>query len=89
LHKSVGDFWNKSKKVASEGTKKLLGQDKDYSDKSGKEWLKHHSYVNQISDDFQKNLKKSHGNMFDALKKTTGDSLGNIAHNFGDKWDTI
>ena len=57
LHKSVGDFWNKSKKVASEGTKKLLGQDKDYSDKSGKEWLKHHSYVNQISDDFQKNLK--------------------------------
>lgn len=89
LHKSVGDFWNKSKKVASEGTKKLLGQDKDYSDKSGKEWLKHHSYVNQISDDFQKNLKKSHGNMFDALKKTTSDSLGNIAHNFGDKWNAI
>lgn len=89
LHKSVGDFWNKSKKVASEGTKKILGQDKDYSDKSGKEWLKHHSYVNQISDDFQKNLKKSHGNMFDALKKTTSDSLGNIAHNFGDKWNAI
>ena len=89
LHKSVGDFWNKSKKVASEGTKKLLGQDKDYAKKSGKEWLKHHSYVSQISSDFQKNLKKSHGNMLDALKKTTGDSLGKIAHNFGEKWDAI
>lgn len=89
LHKSVGDFWNKSKKVASEGTKKLLGQDRDYSDKSGEEWLKHHSYVSQISSDFQKNLKKSHGNMLDALKQTTGDQLHKIAHNFADKWDSI
>lgn len=89
LHKSVGNFWDKSKKVASEGTKKLLGQDRDYANKSGKEWLKHHSYVSQISSDFQKNLKKSHGNMLDALKKTTGDSLGKIAHNFGEKWDAI
>ena len=89
LHKSVGDFWNKSKKVASEGTKKLLDKTKDYAKKSGKEWLKHHSYVSKISDDFQKNLKKSHGNMLDALKKTTGDSLGKIAHNFGEKWDAI
>lgn len=89
LHKSVGDFWNKSKKVASEGTKKLLGQDRDYSDKSGEEWLKHHSYVSQISSDFQKNLKKSHGNMLDALRRTTGDQLHKIAHNFAEKWDAI
>lgn len=89
LHKSVGDFWNKSKKVASEGTKKLLGQDRDYSDKSGEEWLKHHSYVSQISSDFQKNLKKSHGNMLDALGRTTGDQLHKIAHNFAEKWDAI
>lgn len=89
LHKSVGNFWDKSKKATSDGTKKLLDKTKDYANKSGKEWLKHHSYVSQISDDFQKNLKKSHGNMFDALKKTTGDSLGKIAHNFGEKWDAI
>ena len=89
LHKSVGDFWNKSKKVASEGTKKLLGQDKDYAKKSGKEWLKHHSYVSKISDDFQKNLKKSHGNMLDALKKTTANQLHKIASNFSDKWTAI
>lgn len=89
LHKSVGDFWNKSKKATSDGTKKLLDKTKDYAKKSGKEWLKHHSYVSKISDDFQKNLKKSHGNMLDALKKTTGDSLGKIAHNFGEKWDAI
>lgn len=89
LHKSVGDFWTNSKKIASEGTKKLLGQDKEYRDKSGKEWLKHHSYVTDISNDFQKNLKKSHGNMLDALKQTTGDQLHKIAHNFADKWDSI
>lgn len=89
LHKSVGNFWDKSKKATSDGTKKLLDKTKDYANKSGKEWLKHHSYVSQISDDFQKNLKKSHGNMLDALKKTTGDSLGKIAHNFGEKWDAI
>lgn len=89
LHKSVGDFWDKSKKATSDGTKKLLDKTKDYANKSGKEWLKHHSYVSQISDDFQKNLKKSHGNMLDALKKTTGDSLGKIARNFGEKWDAI
>ncbi len=89
LHKSVGDFWTNSRKIASEGTKKLLGQDKNYSDKSGKEWLKHHSYVTDISNDFQKNLKKSHGNMLDALKQTTGDQLHKIAHNFADKWDSI
>ena len=89
LHKSVGDFWNKSKKATSDGTKKLLDKTKDYVKKSGKEWLKHHSYVSKISDDFQKNLKKSHGNMLDALKKTTGDSLGKIAHNFGEKWTAI
>lgn len=89
LHKSVGNFWDKSKKATSDGTKRLLDKTKDYANKSGKEWLKHHSYVSQISDDFQKNLKKSHGNMLDALKKTTGDSLGKIAHNFGEKWDAI
>lgn len=89
LHKSVGDFWTNSRKIASEGTKKLLGQDKEYRDKSGKEWLKHHSYVTDISNDFQKNLKKSHGNMLDALKQTTGDQLHKIAHNFADKWDSI
>ncbi|MBW0438376.1 tape measure protein [Lactobacillus gasseri] len=89
LHKSVGDFWTNSRKIASEGTKKLLGQDKNYSDKSGKEWLKHHSYVTDISNDFQKNLKKSHGNMLDALGRTTGDQLHKIAHNFAEKWDAI
>lgn len=89
LHKSVGNFWDKSKKVASEGTKKLLGQDRDYANKSGKEWLKHHSYVSKISDDFQKNLKKSHGNVLDALKKTTANQLHKIASNFSDKWTAI
>lgn len=89
LHKSVGDFWNKSKKVTSDGTKKLLDKTKDYVKKSGKEWLKHHSYVSKISDDFQKNLKKSHGNMLDALKKTTANQLHKIASNFSDKWTAI
>lgn len=89
LHKSVESFWNNSKKTATDGTKKLLDKTKDYVKKSGKEWLKHHSYVSKISDDFQKNLKKSHGNMLDALKKTTGGSLGKIAHNFSEKWSDI
>lgn len=89
LNKSVGTFWNKSKKATSDGTKKLLDKTKDYVKKSGKEWLKHHSYVSKISDDFQKNLKKNHGNMLDALKQTTGDQLHKIAHNFADKWDSI
>lgn len=89
LHKSVGDFWNKSKKATSDGTKKLLDKTKDYVKKSGKEWLKHHSYVSKISDDFQKNLKKSHGNMLDALKKTTANQLHKIASNFSDKWTAI
>ena len=89
LHKSVESFWNNYKKTATDGAKKLLDKTKDYVKKSGKEWLKHHSYVSKISDDFQKNLKKSHGNMLDALKKTTGDSLGKIAHNFVEKWDAI
>lgn len=89
LHKSVGDFWNKSKKATSDGTKKLLDKTKDYAKKSGKEWLKHHSYVSKISDDFQKNLKKSHGNMLDALKKTTASQLHKIASNFSDKWTAI
>ena len=89
LHKSVGDFWNKSKKATSDGTKKLLDKTKDYAKKSGKEWLKHHSYVSKISDDFQKNLKKSHGNMLDALKKTTANQLHKIASNFSDKWTAI
>ena len=89
LHKSVGDFWNKSKKATSDGTKKLLDKTKDYAKKSGKEWLKHHSYVSKISDDFQKNLKKSHGNMLDALNKTTANQLHKIASNFSDKWTAI
>lgn len=89
LNKSVGDFWNKSKKATSDGTKKLLDKTKDYVNKSGKEWFKHHSYVSKISDDFQKNLKKSHGNMLDALKKTTANQLHNIASNFSDKWTAI
>ena len=89
LNKSVGTFWNKAKKSSADGTKKLLEETKGYAKESGKEWLKHHSYVTDISNDFQKNLKKSHGNMLDALKKTTGDSLGKIAHNFGEKWDAI
>lgn len=89
LHKSVGNFWDKSKKATSDGTKKLLDKTKDYANKSGKEWLKHHSYVSQISSDFQKNLKKSHGNMLDALGRTTGDQLHKIAHNFAEKWDAI
>ena len=89
LHKSVGDFWNKSKKATSDGTKKLLDKTKDYAKKSDKEWLKHHSYVSKISDDFQKNLKKSHGNVLDALKKTTANQLHKIASNFSDKWTAI
>lgn len=89
LKKSVSTFWDKSKKASEDGTKKLLGQTKDYSKESEKEWLKHHSEINGISDDFQKNMKKSHGNMLDALKRTTSDQLGHISKNFGDKWDAI
>lgn len=89
LNKSVGTFWNKAKKSSADGTKKLLEETKGYAKESGKEWLKHHSYVTDISNDFQKNLKKNHGNMLDALKQTTGDQLHKIAHNFADKWDSI
>lgn len=89
LNKSVGTFWNKAKKSSADGTKKLLEENKGYAKESGKEWLKHHSYVTDISNDFQKNLKKNHGNMLDALKQTTGDQLHKIAHNFADKWDSI
>lgn len=89
LNKSVGTFWNKAKKSSADGTKKLLDKTKEYAKESGKEWLKHHSYVTDISDDFQKNLKKSHGNMLEALKKTTGDQLHKIASSFADKWNEI
>lgn len=89
LNKSVGTFWNKAKKSSADGTKKLLEETKGYAKESGKEWLKHHSYVTDISNDFQKNLKKNHGNMLEALKQTTGDQLHKIAHNFADKWDSI
>lgn len=89
LNKSVGTFWNKAKKSSSDGTKKLLEETKGYAKESGKEWLKHHSYVTDISDDFQKNLKKNHGNMLEALKKTTGDQLHKIANSFSDKWNAI
>lgn len=89
LNKSVGTFWNKAKKRSSDGTKKLLEETKGYAKESGKEWLKHHSYVTDISDDFQKNLKKNHGNMLEALKKTTGDQLHKIANSFSDKWNAI
>lgn len=89
LNKSVGTFWNKAKKSSSDGTKKLLEETKGYAKESGKEWLKHHSYVTDISDDFQKNLKKNHGNMLEALKKTTGDQLHKIANIFSDKWNAI
>lgn len=89
LNKSVGTFWNKAKKSSADGTKKLLDKTKEYAKESGKEWLKHHSYVTEISDDFQKNLKKSHGNMLEALKKTTGDQLHKIASSFADKWNEI
>mgnify|MGYP002613369064 FL=1 len=89
LNKSVGTFWNKAKKSSSDGIKKLLEETKGYAKESGKEWLKHHSYVTDISDDFQKNLKKNHGNMLEALKKTTGDQLHKIANSFSDKWNAI
>lgn len=89
LNKSVGTFWNKAKKSSSDGTKKLLEETKGYAKESGKEWLKHHSYVTDISDDFQKNLKKNHGNMLEALKKTTGDQLHKIVNSFSDKWNAI
>ena len=89
LNKSVGTFWNKAKKSSADGTKKLLEETKGYAKESGKEWLKHHSYVTDISNDFQKNLKKNHGNMLETLKQTTGDQLHKIAHNFADKWDSI
>ncbi|MDU8979014.1 MAG: tape measure protein [Lactobacillus paragasseri] len=54
LNKSVGTFWNKAKKSSADGTKKLLEETKGYAKESGKEWLKHHSYVTDISNDFQK-----------------------------------
>lgn len=89
LKKSVSTFWDKSKKASEDGTKKLIHTTKDYTKDAEKEWLKHHSYVIDISNDFQKNMKKSHGNMLDALKRTTNDQLGKISKNFGEKWDAI
>lgn len=89
LNKSVGTFWNKAKKSSADGTKKLLEETKGYAKESGKEWFKHHSYVTDISNDFQKNLKKSHGNMLEALKQTTGNQLHKIATSFSDKWNAI
>lgn len=89
LNKSVGTFWNKAKKSSADGTKKLLEETKGYAKESVKEWFKHHSYVTDISNDFQKNLKKSHGNMLEALKQTTGNQLHKIATSFSDKWNAI
>lgn len=89
LNKSVGTFWNKAKKSSADGTKKLLEETKGYAKESGKEWFKHHSYVTDISNDFQKNLKKSNGNMLEALKQTTRNQLHKIATSFSDKWNAI
>ncbi|WP_276804876.1 NlpC/P60 family protein [Lactobacillus hominis] len=89
LNKSVDNFWTKTKKTSSKGNQKLIKTTKENAKESLKEWKKHHKAELDVFDDFQKNLKKNHGNLFDALKDTASDSLAKLQKGFSDKWSAI
>ncbi len=89
LNKSADSTWKSVKKCAESGTKDLLGNLKNYASEAGKRWKDHHKAELDVYDDFSRNLKKNHGNMFEALKATSRDSLSKLKKGFSDKWNDI
>lgn len=89
LNKSADSTWKSVKKGAESGTKDLLGNLKKYASEAGKRWKDHHKIELDVYNDFAKNLKKNHGNMFKALKATSRDSLEKLKKGFSDKWNQI
>lgn len=89
LNKSADSTWKSVKKGAESGTKDLLGNLKKYASEAGKRWKDHHKIELDVYNDFSKNLKKNHGNMFEALKATSRDSLEKLKKGFSDKWNQI
>lgn len=89
LNKLADSTWKSVKKGAESGTKDLLGNLKGYASEAGKRWKDHHKAELDVYDDFSRNLKKNHGNMFEALKATSRDSLNKLKKGFSDKWNDI
>lgn len=89
LNKSADSTWKSVKKGAEAGTKDLLGNLKNYASEAGKKWKDHHKAELDVYDDFSRNLKKNHGNLFEALKATSRDSLNKLKKGFSDKWNDI
>lgn len=89
LNKSADSIWKSVKKGAESGTKDLLGNLKNYASEAGKKWKDHHKAELDVYDDFSRNLKKNHGNLFEALKATSRDSLNKLKKGFSDKWNDI
>lgn len=89
LDKSADSTWKSVKKGAESGTKDLLGNLKNYASEAGKKWKDHHKAELDVYDDFSRNLKKNHGNLFEALKATSRDSLNKLKKGFSDKWNDI
>lgn len=89
LNKSADSTWKSVKKGAESGTKDLLGNLKNYASGAGKKWKDHHKAELDVYDDFSRNLKKNHGNLFEALKATSRDSLNKLKKGFSDKWNDI
>lgn len=89
LNKSADSTWKSVKKGAESGTKDLLGNLKNYASEAGKKWKDHHKAELDVYDDFSRNLKKNHGNLFEALKATSRDSLNKLKKGFSDKWNDI
>lgn len=87
--KSWDKHWKSTKKGAESGTKDLLGNLKNYASEAGKKWKDHHKAELDVYDDFSRNLKKNHGNLFEALKATSRDSLNKLKKGFSDKWNDI
>lgn len=89
LNKSADSTWKSVKKGAESGTKDLLGNLKNYASEAGKKWKDYHKAELDVYDDFSRNLKKNHGNLFEALKATSRDSLNKLKKGFSDKWNDI
>ena len=89
LNKLADSTWTSVKKGAESGTKDLLGNLKKYASEAGKRWKDHHKIELDVYNDFSKNLKKNHDNMFEALKATSRDSLEKLRKGFSDKWNQI
>ena len=89
LNKSFTSFWKNTKKSSANGTKILLKNIKGYAKEAGKRWKDHHKIELDVYNDFAKKLKKNHGNMFEALKATSRDSLEKLKKGFSDKWNQI